>query len=171
MSDHSPALSVVVLARRGLNGYLGLLAHLARQRAARRIEVVVVASDDVAAAECTAYADSFARLRVVVDARVAVRGQGAAVAVRVASAPLVALTEDHSYPEPEWAERLIAAHEAGGWASVGPSIGFDHGSPVSTRYDAPFPFTGTLEQVVIQLVERAAPDAAAVAARAEMSRQ
>ena len=36
-------------------------------------------------------------------------------------------------------------------SSVGPSIGYDHGSAVSTRYEAPFAFTGTLHEVVIQL--------------------
>jgi arylsulfatase len=56
-------------------------------------------------------------------------------------------------------------------SSIGPSVGFDHGSAVSPRYDAPFPFTGTLEQVEIQLLQRARPDATAAAARAEMSRQ
>lgn len=56
-------------------------------------------------------------------------------------------------------------------SSVGSSIGFDHGSAVSTRYVAPNPFTGTLHEVVIQLVERAAPDSVEAQARAEMSRQ
>ena len=56
-------------------------------------------------------------------------------------------------------------------SSVGASVGYDHGSPVSTRYAAPFPFTGTLHDVVIQLPQRR--DAADVdaAARTEMSRQ
>ena len=39
-------------------------------------------------------------------------------------------------------------------SSVGPSVGYDHGSPVSTRYQAPFPFEGTLHEVVIQLLSR-----------------
>ncbi|HVM08574.1 MAG TPA: arylsulfatase [Acidimicrobiales bacterium] len=54
-------------------------------------------------------------------------------------------------------------------SSVGPTIGYDHGSAVSQRYQAPFPFTGRLDAVVIQLLER--DPSAAVAARAEMSRQ
>jgi arylsulfatase len=54
-------------------------------------------------------------------------------------------------------------------SSVGPSVGYDHGSAVSPRYRAPFPFTGTLERLEIQLLERA--DAPDVAARVEMSRQ
>ena len=56
-------------------------------------------------------------------------------------------------------------------SSVGSSIGMDHGSAVSTRYSAPFAFTGTLHDVTIELPRR--PDKADVAAAAasEMSRQ
>ena len=56
-------------------------------------------------------------------------------------------------------------------SSVGPSVGYDHGSPVSTRYEAPYPFAGTLHEVVIQLLS--ADDAAVRDAEAatEMSRQ
>jgi arylsulfatase len=56
-------------------------------------------------------------------------------------------------------------------SSVGASIGYDHGSAVSARYRAPFPFTGTLHEIVIQLVTRPAPDTAEAEARAEMARQ
>lgn len=56
-------------------------------------------------------------------------------------------------------------------SSVGTSIGYDHGSAVSTRYTAPFPFSGTLHEVSIQLVARDDGDAAATTARSEMSRQ
>ncbi len=56
-------------------------------------------------------------------------------------------------------------------SSVGPSVGYDHGSPVSNRYDAPYRFAGKLHEVVIQLLsprDLAAREAEAVA---EMSRQ
>jgi arylsulfatase len=56
-------------------------------------------------------------------------------------------------------------------SSVGPSIGYDHGSPVSNRYDAPFPFAGTLHEVAIQLLSKQDLDALAAEAAAEMSRQ
>ena len=32
-------------------------------------------------------------------------------------------------------------------SSVGPSVGYDHGSPVSDRYRGHFPFEGTLDKV------------------------
>lgn len=56
-------------------------------------------------------------------------------------------------------------------SSVGTSIGYDHGSAVSTRYHAPFACTADLHEVVIELVARAAPDTADAEARAQMSRQ
>ncbi len=56
-------------------------------------------------------------------------------------------------------------------SSVGPSIAYDHGSPVSTRYDAPFAFSGTLHEVEIQLISPPTSDTAAAEAGAEMSRQ
>jgi arylsulfatase len=57
-------------------------------------------------------------------------------------------------------------------SSVGPSVGFDHGSAVSRRYAAPFAFGGELLRVEIQLSpERVRSDAVEAAARAEMSRQ
>ncbi len=56
-------------------------------------------------------------------------------------------------------------------SSVGASVGYDHGSAVSSRYPGPFPFTGTLHEVEIQLAARRAPGTAESEARAEMSRQ
>ena len=56
-------------------------------------------------------------------------------------------------------------------SSVGSSVGEDHGSAVSARYEAPFAFTGTLHEVVIQLPVRASRSADAATAAAEMARQ
>lgn len=56
-------------------------------------------------------------------------------------------------------------------SSVGTSIGLDHGSAVSPRYRSPYPFTGALHELVVQLLHRPAADAAEAAARTEMARQ
>jgi arylsulfatase len=59
-------------------------------------------------------------------------------------------------------------------SSTGPSVGCDHGSPVSPRYAAPFPFTGRLERVEIQLLStrpREQAERAEAEARATMARQ
>jgi arylsulfatase len=56
-------------------------------------------------------------------------------------------------------------------SSVGPSVGYDHGSAVSARYRAPYAFTGTLHEVVIQASPERFADASEAGHAAEMSRQ
>jgi arylsulfatase len=56
-------------------------------------------------------------------------------------------------------------------SSVGPSVGYDHGSAVSTRYRAPYAFTGELHEVVIQASPERFADAATAEASVEMGRQ
>ena len=55
-------------------------------------------------------------------------------------------------------------------SSVGPSLGQDHGSAVSTRYKAPYAYTGDLREVVIEAGVRS-KEAAVAEARTEMGRQ
>ena len=56
-------------------------------------------------------------------------------------------------------------------SSVGPSIASDHGSAVSPRYEAPFPFSGKLHEIVIQILSDRGVDAAVTEAAVGMSRQ
>ncbi|MEM9513373.1 MAG: arylsulfatase [Actinomycetota bacterium] len=56
-------------------------------------------------------------------------------------------------------------------SSVGSSVGRDHGSPVSTRYVAPFAFTGVLHDVAIEVPSRTSVLEAEAVAASEMSRQ
>ena len=55
-------------------------------------------------------------------------------------------------------------------SSLGASVGFDQGSPVSERYADSFPFGGTLHEVVIELGTRSGADTEA-SARTEMAKQ
>jgi arylsulfatase len=56
-------------------------------------------------------------------------------------------------------------------SSVGPSVGYDHGGPVSERYSGRFPFEGTLHEIVIDLPRAPGTEATAADERAAMSRQ
>ncbi|HLH27419.1 MAG TPA: arylsulfatase, partial [Acidimicrobiales bacterium] len=59
-------------------------------------------------------------------------------------------------------------------SSVGPSVGYDHGSPVSDRYSGPFPFEGTLHQLEVDVLgasEAERQDGLAADERAAMARQ
>ncbi|MDG1266678.1 MAG: arylsulfatase, partial [Ilumatobacter sp.] len=57
------------------------------------------------------------------------------------------------------------------FTSVGISVGEDHRSAVSTRYSAPFAYSGTLHDVTVQLPGALDPDADEVVAAEEFSRQ
>ncbi len=64
----------------------------------------------------------FHSFQVVLTHQIAFTGAAAwAAGVQAARAPVVVLCEDHSYPEPTWAEHLLAAHQ-GPWAVVGPAM-------------------------------------------------
>jgi arylsulfatase A-like enzyme len=54
-------------------------------------------------------------------------------------------------------------------SSVGPSVGYDHGSPVSARYTAPFPFEGAIRRLDIVLARRSAGGDTAQATAEERS--
>lgn len=56
-------------------------------------------------------------------------------------------------------------------SSVGSSVGYDNGSAVSGRYDAPFAFSGRLHEVVVRIPEKKSVAESTATAQAEMNRQ
>jgi hypothetical protein len=119
LANPSLAMSVVVVTPGGCADVRRLLRHLRAQTAREQLELVLVAPAtprDLAEVEGV-----FGQVRVVEDSlRTVVAGRVAGI--RQASAPVVALTEEHSYPDPDWAAALIQAHR-GPWAVVGPAMG------------------------------------------------
>lgn len=61
-------------------------------------------------------------LRIVEDGAMDDFGQAKAAGVRAAQAPLVAFLEDHSWPDPGWAEALVKAYASAPLAAVGPVV-------------------------------------------------
>jgi len=116
----TPALSVVLVAGGGLAGIARTMRHLRAQTARDRIELIVVAESGTLDAAALG-GDAFAACRVVEVGPITQRGDAAAKGIRAATAPVVAMIEDHSYPEPEWAAALVRAHE-GPWTVVGPVV-------------------------------------------------
>ncbi|NOT07453.1 MAG: hypothetical protein HOP28_04520 [Gemmatimonadales bacterium] len=116
-----PALSVVLVAPSGTATIRRVMRHLRAQTARREMEVLIVApgASDVDLPEVAG--DAFAVTRVVEAGPITHRGAAAALGMRQAAAPLVGLIEDHSFPEPGWAEALIRALD-GPWAGVGPAV-------------------------------------------------
>ena len=115
----APRLSVVLVAGSQRRRTERVLDALAVQTALDAIEVVVVDLHDGDAPRLTVAST----LRHVYAERPAIArwGEARAEGVRLASGPLIGFIEDHCFPEPEWAERVIAAFE-GTCAVVGYSF-------------------------------------------------
>lgn len=102
-----PALSVVLVAQAGLPQLRRTLAALAAQTIAERIELVLAAPAAEAAAGAQRLTAAFHSHRTLALGRIDNVDHAAAQGVLAASAPIVASIEDHAFPEPEWAERLL----------------------------------------------------------------
>lgn len=117
----SPALSVLF----AVDSYATIrrmISCLERQTVAGQLEIILATPDPDALEVPAAELLPFHGHRVVpVESLDALRA-ARATAIRAASAPIVALAETHCFPEPRWAEALIAAHY-GPRAAVCPAIG------------------------------------------------
>ena len=114
----TPALSVVLPTSDDFSTIRQTVRALSRQACCDKIELVIVAPTetiDIPADEVS----MFAATRVAYGGPVRTSNISRCVGVRAASAPYVVLAEDHSFPEPGWAEALLNAH-AEGYAVVGP---------------------------------------------------
>lgn len=117
----SLALSVILLSPDRYASVRHMLDTLLAQTARERIELVLVAPAVTGVEVDTAEAARFGAWQVVEGDPGRDSTAARAAGIRAARAPLVAFTEDHVVPEPEWAAALIAAH-AEPWAAVGPVI-------------------------------------------------
>lgn len=122
MSETEPALSVILSSRDGWDPVLRTLDHLGGQTVAHRIELVLVLLGGGLPAGTPP--DPVLRLadhRLVQAPEARSVAQANTAGVRQARAPVVVLGEDHAFPEPGWAEALLARHEQP-WAVVGPQV-------------------------------------------------
>jgi GT2 family glycosyltransferase len=116
-----PQLSVILVTPDQGQALSRTIRSLKKQTIADRLEIVIVAPSADAIKLNPGEFESFAGLRTVSIGEIRAVGGAYAAGVRAATAPVVALGEDHSFPHPDWAERLVSAHEQP-WAAVGPQI-------------------------------------------------
>lgn len=118
---HEPLLSIIVISPDSYATVRRTVRFLKQQTIRDRLELVFVApaastfkpdQDDV---------EDFPCCQVVEYQPFLSSAEARAVGTRAAKSSLVALVEDHCYPEPEWAEWLLGAHQQP-WAGVGPAI-------------------------------------------------
>ncbi|HVG30755.1 MAG TPA: glycosyltransferase [Pyrinomonadaceae bacterium] len=116
---HAPEMTVVIVTPDRFETVRKTIRHLRAQHVRERLELVIVApAADALALDERAVRDFFG-YRVIQVGAMTSTARARAAGVRGASAPVVALVEDHCFPAPGWAEALIERH-AGGWAAVGP---------------------------------------------------
>jgi len=120
-SPSSAELSVVLVAGTGPSGITRTMQHLRGQTARHRLEVLIVAESSAGFDLAALGGGEFAACRIVEVGPITERGAAAARGMLAATSPIVGLIEDHSYPEPEWADALLRAH-SGTWTGVGPAV-------------------------------------------------
>jgi hypothetical protein len=124
----SPALSVIVTTPDSYDTIRNLVTALRAQTARDTLELVIVAPSAAAVHAGIADLECFCCWRIVELGALRTVAQAKAAGIRCAIAPVVVLTEDHSFPDPNWAHALIEAHRDN-WAAVGPAM--DNGNPES----------------------------------------
>lgn len=118
-----PGLSVVVVTPHRFAQLRRTVRCLRAQTVAERLELLVVApSEDAIADHAAGELDGFAAARTIPVGPIDNVDRASAAGIVAASAPVVAIVEDHGYPEPAWAEHIIAAH-ADDHAAVGAVMG------------------------------------------------
>ena len=120
-SDEVPRLSVAAVTMDCYETIRETVRYLAAQTIHDKIELLICAPSAAALGLDDQEMRPFHSFRILAG------GNGAMSAARIsavhaARAPLVVFAEDHSFPEPEWAEQLVAAH-AQGAAAVAPQMG------------------------------------------------
>ncbi len=113
-------ISVVLVAFRDYAHIARTVGFLSRQTVADQIELIIVAPHRLPE---LATLTGFGAVQVVEIGRIHNVDIAAADGVLAATAPIVSVIEDHAYPDPAWAERIIATYAQGDWGIVGSRIG------------------------------------------------
>jgi len=119
-SSRAPALSVILPCEEGFEYVRRTVRALRMQTVRDQIELVLVTTTNQTLDFDSEEINGFHSVRVVVAPGL-LGNRARAAGIRCAAAPIVALAEDHCYPEPGWAAALIATFE-GGWSAVGPAM-------------------------------------------------
>jgi len=114
-------MSVVLITPDRYDTIRKTMKHLRAQTVRDQLEIVIVAPSAKGLNLDESELKEFCQFRVVEVGEIKSVAKARATGIREASAPVVVLAEDHSYPDPNWAEALIDAHRKP-WAAVGPVI-------------------------------------------------
>lgn len=117
----TPQMSVVLVTPDNYASIRETINYLCKQTVVNQLELVIVTLSANNLQPDEAALKKFFTVVVVEVDGIKSRASANAAGVRKATAPVVALAEDHSFPDPDWAEALIKAHRQE-WAAVGPVV-------------------------------------------------
>lgn len=141
----TPTLSAILLTPDRFDRLRQVIAALQSQTIRDQLEIVLVAPSSSALAFDEQALAGFNSYQVVLLGKPMLStSEARAVGIRAARAPVIVLCEDHCFPDPTWAEHLVAAHRQS-WAAVGPAV--RNGDPISLVSWADF-FIGYSEWAV-----------------------
>jgi len=119
MSSDAPALTVVLVTADRFATLRRTVRHLHEQDERARIELLLVGPDPTSFRDLEPDAVAgFASCHTFAGGPIREAERALAIGVAAATAPIVALLENHVYPEPGWAGAILRAHQ-GPWAAVG----------------------------------------------------
>ena len=131
-----PLLSVLAVVGEERSRSVPMLEALAKQTIAGQMEVILV---DVAPERAADLAPPFSlEVKVLRHPGSWDWGGARAVSVRIARAPVVAFLEDHTIPEPGWAEEIVLEFERAGPGTTAVCYAFINGSPDTWFYRSVF---------------------------------
>ncbi|MFH1573995.1 MAG: glycosyltransferase [Acidobacteriota bacterium] len=114
-------MSAIIITPDSYDTVRRLVAHLRSQTARHELELVLVLPSGAAFEPDEHLLEEFAAVQVVRTVAIDSTARARAAGIRAATSPVVVLTEDHSLPEPDWAQALIGAHRKD-WAVAGPAV-------------------------------------------------
>jgi hypothetical protein len=118
----TPRLSAILVSPEGVAATEATVRHLAAQSAVGEIELVLVTPEPDAAAlnDLGLDLDRFAGIRTA-SAGSRSNAAGYVAGIHAATADVIVICEDHSYPEPDWAQALLDGYGPD-VAAVGPVL-------------------------------------------------
>jgi GT2 family glycosyltransferase len=116
-----PEISVVIVTPDDYETIRKVTRGLHAQTVRDRIQLIIVAPSAETLVVDHSELKDFFQYRVIGVGKIGSIASANAAGLRQADAPIVAFVEEHSYPNPEWAEALIKAHQQP-WAVVGPAM-------------------------------------------------
>ena len=120
MGNNTPDLSVIIITPDAYETIRKTINAIKKQTVISRIELIIVAPKALIDPNPSEFQE-FQSYHIVKIEQLISLGLAKVTGIREAGAPVIALIEEHVYPDPGWAEALINAHQQS-WAVVGPAV-------------------------------------------------